>query len=284
MDIHSLKTQLRQMTPEDATRGAALVKKIGWNQTAAIWEQTIRWSGNGSFCLATDDELLATVIVICYGTELAWIGMVVTHPDYQRQGLARQMMKVGLNYAKERGIQTVMLDASQMGYPLYVKLGFQPLYKIEVFEGTATTSGDTNAARVLVKADIPGIIAMDNQLFGIARPEMIRDLADSGQGWVIGDPGNLQGYLITKPSNQSLNIGPWYHQTPEGAGALFKCAIAATQGTNLKVHIPATNIDAKAIVSRYGMAYNRFVTRMILNGEPPGEMEKQYSVAALATG
>ena len=287
MDINSVKTQLRQMTSEDGARGAALVKKIGWSQTAATWEQTIRWSGDGSFCLATDDELLATVIVICYGTELAWIGMVVTHPDYQRQGLARQMMDIGLEYTRKRGIRTVMLDASQMGYPLYVKLGFQPLYKIEVFEGMATPAANSNAthtARELTEADIPGIVDLDTRLFGVPRPTIIRDLVETGQGWVIGESRNIQGYLITKPSNQSLSIGPWYHQSPEGAEALLESAIAATPGTMLKVHIPETNTPAKAIVNRHGLQFSRFVTRMVLSGEPPGQMEQQYSVAALATG
>jgi GNAT superfamily N-acetyltransferase len=287
MDIHSVKTQLRQMTPEDGARGAALVKKIGWSQTAAVWEQTIRWSGDGSFCLATDDELLATVIVICYGTDLAWIGMVVTHPDYQRQGLARQMMDVGLEYARKRGIRTIMLDASQMGYPLYVKLGFQPLYKIEVFEGIATTSGNADAARAsreLTEADIPGVIEMDRRLMGVPRPGMIRDLIESGQGWVMGEPGAIEGYLITKPSNQSVSIGPWYHQHTDGAETLLESAIAATQGTVLKVHTPEANFAAKTIVSHLGLQFNRSVTRMVLGGEVPGEMDRQYSVAALATG
>jgi GNAT superfamily N-acetyltransferase len=287
MDIHSVKTQLRQMTPEDGARGAALVKKIGWSQTAAIWEQTIGWSGDGSFCLATENELLATIIVICYGISLAWIGMVVTHPDYQRQGLARQMMEVGLEYTRKRGIHTVMLDASQMGYPLYVKLGFRPLYKIEVFEGIATNSDNGNtelAARELNEADIPGIIETDIRLFGVARPGMIRDLATSGQSWVMGEPGNIQGYLMTKPGSQSISVGPWYHQNPVGAEALLEKLIAATPGSIFKAHIPETNTEAKAIVSRHGLQFNRFVTRMVLGGEAPGQMEQQYSVAALATG
>jgi GNAT superfamily N-acetyltransferase len=288
MDIHTVKTQLRQMTPNDGARGAALVKKIGWSQTAAIWEQTIGWSGDGSFCLATDDELLATIIVIPYGAELAWIGMVVTHPDYQRQGLARRMMDIGLEFTQKRGIQTVMLDASQMGYPLYVKLGFQSLYKIEVFEGIGTISGNgAGAARVtreLTEADIPGIVEIDTRLFGIARAQMIHDLAVSGRGWVMGEPGNIQGYLVTKPSSQSISIGPWYHPDPEGAEALLESAIAATPDAILKVHTPETNMDAKAIINRHGLQYNRFVTRMILGGKVPGQMAEQYSVAALATG
>jgi hypothetical protein len=52
----------------------------------------------------------------------------------------------------------------------------------------------------------------------------------------------------------------------------------------LKVHLPETNTIAKAIVNRHGLQFNRSVTRMVLSGEPPGQMEQQYSVAALATG
>ncbi len=287
MDINTDKLQLRQMTPEDGERGAELVKKIGWSQSAATWEQTIRWSGDGGFCLTVGDELIATVIVMTYGTDLAWIGMVVTHPDYRRQGLAQRMMEVGLDYAQKRGLSTIMLDASAMGYPLYVKLGFRPLYKIEVFEGEVTTPDHTDLSRgvrTISAADIPGIIDLDARIFGVQRPTMIYDLVQTGQGWVIGDAANIEGYLIAKPSNQSISIGPWYHANPEGAEALFTQAIAASPQVNFKVHIPETNSASKQIASRYGLQYNRSVTRMVLSGKPPGEMNRQYSVAALATG
>lgn len=287
MDISSVKIQLRPMTTADAAAGAELVKKIGWSQTPTTWEQTIRWSNGGSFCLTADDEIIATVIIISYGTKLAWIGMVVTHPDFRRQGLAQRMMEVGLDYARRRGIQTVMLDASSMGFPLYVKLGFQSLYKVDVFEGIANAIDTTrlsNSVRSISAEDLPGIVNLDKQLFGEGRTMMIADLVESGQGWVTGESGNIDGYLIAKPSNQSISIGPWYHENTDGAEALFKCAIAAHPGAHFKVHSPEPNTAARAIIERYGLELNRSVTRMVLGGKPPGTMQLQYSVAALATG
>jgi GNAT superfamily N-acetyltransferase len=50
---------------------------------------------------------------------------VYTRPDYRRQGLARRLMGVVLDWCREHHVSTVILHASSEGRPLYESLGFK---------------------------------------------------------------------------------------------------------------------------------------------------------------
>jgi GNAT superfamily N-acetyltransferase len=275
---------IRVMTAADAPHAATLAAKVGWSHTSETWDRCIRWSGSGSFCIVDGDELVATTTVLTYSQELAWIGMVITHPDYQRRGLARRLMQKALADLQDCGIKRVMLDASQLGYPLYADLGFRPLYKIEVLSGQAVELSSDSIIRDVTPADIDGVVRLDGRLFSLPRPQLIGELAAPGTCWVDGEPGNLQGYVMVSPNRLGFSIGPWYHQTPDGAETLLRRALMAVNGQDVRVNVPEINSNARSIALRCGLTSNRFVTRMILGSDPPGDMGRQYGVASFATG
>jgi GNAT superfamily N-acetyltransferase len=51
---------------------------------------------------------------------------VYTEPEFRRQGLAREVMLLIINWLKEQGLRTVYLHASDGGRPLYESMGFGP--------------------------------------------------------------------------------------------------------------------------------------------------------------
>ena len=57
-----------------------------------------------------------------------WRGNIVnvyTERDFRRQGLARELMKVVMDWCEENGLGTVVLHASAEGKALYESLGFE---------------------------------------------------------------------------------------------------------------------------------------------------------------
>jgi len=58
-------------------------------------------------------------------TERAVILNVYTEPEFRKRGIARQIMLTILAWAKELGLRSVNLHASDEGRPLYEKLGFK---------------------------------------------------------------------------------------------------------------------------------------------------------------
>lgn len=47
-----------------------------------------------------------------------------TRPEYRRQGIARRMLELLIEDAKEKGIGFITLEATPMGRPLYESAGF----------------------------------------------------------------------------------------------------------------------------------------------------------------
>lgn len=91
-------------------------------------------NGDQTTVLAFDGERAVGGATICYITLMptfdhptgkrAHIMNVYTNADYRRRGIARQMMGILLDEAKERGVTYVSLDATESGRPLYNSLGF----------------------------------------------------------------------------------------------------------------------------------------------------------------
>ena len=54
----------------------------------------------------------------------AYIMNMYTAPDYRRQGIAYKTLDMLVKVSKERGINQISLEATEMGRPLYEKYGF----------------------------------------------------------------------------------------------------------------------------------------------------------------
>ena len=78
----------------------------------------------GCLALESSSHLAATTTVICYGCELAWVGMVLTAPEFRRRGSARWLTERVMELVEECGSGTVKLDATEAGNGLYRKFGF----------------------------------------------------------------------------------------------------------------------------------------------------------------
>jgi len=57
---------------------------------------------------------------------------VYTDTAYRRQGIAREMMKIALEWCSQRNIGAVVLHASDDGRELYQQLGFRPTNEMRV--------------------------------------------------------------------------------------------------------------------------------------------------------
>ena len=54
----------------------------------------------------------------------AYIMNMYTNPEYRRKGIAIKTLELLVDDAKKRGIHAISLEATDMGRPLYEKLGF----------------------------------------------------------------------------------------------------------------------------------------------------------------
>ncbi len=279
-----LEPTLRVMTPDEAPAVITLMRKIGWDHPLEQTRQNITWGGEGSFCLAFDTEIVATAIALKYSDRLGWVGLVVSDPAYQRRGFARRLMNHVMHYFGT--VESVMLDASTLGFPLYDNMGFESLYKIDVYTGAAQAFEVSPTIRPMTAEDLPTIVAMDGDVVGVPRPQVINWLLQTGNGYVATASGKITGYTFTRTQLDPLRMVAWNATDAATAESLFQfgSTLAANSGVNLHISIPEPNQAAQEIARRYHLTIDRSVTRMVYGRQPPGHMGDQYGIVAFMTG
>lgn len=275
---------LRVMTPDEAPSVITLMRKIGWMHPLEQVRQNIVWGGQGSFCLAFGDKIVATAIALKYSQRLAWIGVVTSDPEYQRRGFARRLMDHTMEYLS--GVESVMLDASTLGFPIYDKMGFRSLYKVSPYVGTPQHFAPTDSTRPMTADDLPTVIDMDCYIMGLPRPQVIQWLFETGKAYVATDNGKITGYFFERIQDGALRMVAWNAADPTTAETLLNLgsSFATDAGLSLRTSIPEPNTVAREMVERHAMTIERPVTRMVYGGEPPGHMSDQYGIIAFMTG
>jgi ribosomal protein S18 acetylase RimI-like enzyme len=122
---------LRRLRREDISIAAGLSAHAGWNQTEEDWLTLLELSPETCMAMEVDGHLAATTTLILYGRRLAWIGMVLTQTEYRQRGLARTLLANALEHADQMGVETIKLDATDQGKPLYERFGFHREQEIE---------------------------------------------------------------------------------------------------------------------------------------------------------
>jgi ribosomal protein S18 acetylase RimI-like enzyme len=144
IDLHALPTDLHlpiRFTLEPVNDLSTLRSWCGFIEQAVIAEALFAWGQTLGF--APDREIIhflgwldgravATATLVLDGG-VAGIYNVMTVPDVQRRGIGALMTVRPLELARARGYHLGVLQSSQMGYPLYRRLGFEDYCRIGIY-------------------------------------------------------------------------------------------------------------------------------------------------------
>ncbi len=253
---------LRPLTLSDIPAAMALKQAAGWNQTESDWRNLLSLAPESSFGIDCDGELRATTTAICYGRELAWVGMVLTDPAYRGRGLARRLMKHTLDYLRRERINWIKLDATNLGRPVYERLGFCDEGAIERW---VRKPGPVNAHASSTGPFVPDD-ALDREAFGADRSAMLRALgrieaaSTAGAGFAMGRAGSAACYF-----------GPCVARTRDAARNLLVWFLSGHSEESIYWDILAANRDAIELACEFGFERARELVRMSLAGveHPP---------------
>ena len=227
----------------------ALSAAAGWNQTEADWRRLLELEPGGCFGVVAGGRIASSATVITYGRELAWIGMVLTLPDYRGRGFATRLMERCLDYCGEKGVAAVRLDATEMGRPVYARLGFVEEYEVQRRTGLLPPS----PAR-------PPVFdwELDRLAFGADRRRLLERTGWSRPGRVAAYAGPVTALSADEARDILLHCG--------ASGPAFW-------------DVPAANPAALALAGELGF---RPVRRLIRMRRGPAVAERPEFVFALA--
>lgn len=264
------RSEIRSLSPVYLTDALELSRLAGWNQTEADWRRLLALSPDGCFCIEAGGRVVATTTVAVYGCNCAWIGMVLTHPDWRGRGFARRLVGHTLAIARSRGISCIKLDATAQGQGLYESFGFTPEQTVERWE--------RSGVHAFAESVQSYSVVSDEAAYGYSRAELLASLAgasqmDDAESYVLSRPGAIRSYL-----------GPCIAEGPEIARRLLAPILDAVPGHGWFWDLLTENRYAPALASSLGFKPVRRLVRMSVGTNLRGQEQHIYALAGLEFG
>lgn len=229
-----------------------LKQAAGWNQTEADWQAVMAAAPEGCFGMEVDGRVEATATAVAHAG-IGWVGMVLTNPDFRGRGFARALMQRVLAHLEEH-VETVKLDATIMGEPLYRQLGFVGECPIERWAGEVTAGASVQGkyAGPLRHAAIP-----------------IDAVSECAGAWAAGRAGSQNWYF-----------GPCYGTDPHSVELVARNLMAG-RGPAYWDLFP--NHPAAELAAKLGFAPARRLLRMV-RGKAVATPPDVYAIAGFEWG
>jgi GNAT superfamily N-acetyltransferase len=266
----------RKLTIADVPGAMALSTEAGWNQTADDWRMLIKLSPQGCLAIEIDGEIASTATLTCYGIRLAWVGMVLTRIKHRGRGYAMRLLKESLRVADELGVESVKLDATNLGQPLYEKLGFRAEQPV----GRWWRAGHENANPKLTPEPVaPNWQSADQDAFGVDRRALLEKLARRNAPLTIGD-----SYLLTRAGREISYLGPSICDSPVTARKLMEHALQNPSPGGWFWDLMVANKPAVSLAQDLGFEPKRHLLRMVRGKDVRGNECAVYALAGFELG
>ena len=187
---------LRLLVREDLPFADSLRALAGWNQTRADWERFLAAEPEGCFLAEWNGTPAGTATTIVYGQDLAWIGMVLVHPDYRRRGIGRVLLERCIEHLRVRGVRCIKLDATPLGKKVYDDLGFHDEWTLTRWERATvreTCLEPPSSIRSCREVDV--IESLDASAFCGSRRKVLEPLMQHGRSALVSETerGQFEG-------------------------------------------------------------------------------------------
>lgn len=107
----------------------------GWDDLEVHFAYNLQ----AAFCVpvkAVIDEQLAGLGNIIYNADTAWLAQIVVHPGFRNRGIGKAITGALLDLIDRQRYATVLLDATDLGFPVYHSYGFEVVSHHMHFMGT----------------------------------------------------------------------------------------------------------------------------------------------------
>jgi predicted N-acetyltransferase YhbS len=278
-----LGVSLREMTTEDIPAGLQLCRASRWNQVARDWEQFLRLEPHGAAVAVRDGRVIGSVATLRFSQRFAWIAMVLVDPAERGHGIGRALLLHGLSRLNDT---VARLDATPAGEVLYRKLEFEEEYRLTRFQRPPGAL-DEPALRQrgtpvspLGAEDWPAVFALDTQVFGADRKDMLTWLAEGAPeyAWVSLSTRGIDGFLLGRHGHHFEHLGPVIARDGETARRLVAACVARYRDRGFILDAPDQQTAWQTFLQEAGFVVQRPFIRMFRGDHRhPGLPERLFA-------
>jgi GNAT superfamily N-acetyltransferase len=255
--------------------------------------------GGEVFVAAVDGGLLGASACAQFGAT-GWVGGVAVVPEARGAGLGRALTEIAVARLRDRGVRTVQLFATDMGRPIYERLGFisegswitvrgpwrslrsgRPGDPAALAPGMAPRPGRyPPRVRAAGGEDLVPALAVDRAATGEDRTALLSSLWP-GNALVAEAVGEIRGYHLPSPWRSG---GAVVAADLEAGLALLEASGRRLNGRDVALTLPEANLPAVRAVEANGQRERSRSTRMRLGPPVPWRPRAMFSAFNLFWG
>ncbi len=147
------------------------------------------------FVLVLDEKVIGTGNVFIRGS-VGWLAHIIVDEKYRGRGLGSEMTTFLVNFLKELKCETMLLIATELGEPVYRKVGFRKLSDYYRFDTTESEEFKLSPEiQRLSEENIQEVCELDAIINGENRAHLISTYVEGGYGCFDTD-GELTGFYL----------------------------------------------------------------------------------------
>jgi GNAT superfamily N-acetyltransferase len=148
-----------------------------------------------AFVMIQDEKIIGTGNVFLKAS-IGWLANIIVDEKYRGKGLGFKMTTFLVEFLKSKGCETQLLIATELGEPVYQKVGFRKFTDYQSFETeTDYDLNSTNSIRGLEHSDLKNIYELDREANGENRTHFIDKYYETGLGY-FNDENELLGVYL----------------------------------------------------------------------------------------
>jgi GNAT superfamily N-acetyltransferase len=278
---------IRCMRLEDIPAAMLLKHSAGWNQTEQDWANILALEPEGCWVYEAEGKVAGSTTAVCYGQDLAWIGMVLVSPAFRGRGFGRALMEHALRFLEQRRVRVVRLDATDMGRPLYEKLGFRDECAVERWTAAAVEKpGSQHPLDSGSLESVAEVAGLDRTAFGADRSAVLARLLACFPAERLRA---RNAFAMARPGSTAHFIGPCVAADAATARGLLETLLSRHIGEGVFWDILPENEEAVRMAVEFGFQRRRRLMRMVLGDEEfcnatSGDAALQFATAGFEYG
>jgi GNAT superfamily N-acetyltransferase len=258
----------------------------GWNPGLHDAAAFFAADPDGFLGLFVDDELVVTASIVRYDASFAFAGCYICRPDRRGEGLGLTLSETAL---ARSDAATIGLDGVLEQVPNYERLGFVSAYRNVRYGGEPDIRATPDApVRTLGAADLPSITRFEEAgaVFPWERRAFLERwlTAPGSVGRALGQPGEVRGYGVIRPSRSGHRIGPLFCETRADAEQLVASLVGAVGGGLVFLDVPAPNPRAESLALDLGLQPSFETARMYRGPEPGLALDHVFGITTFELG
>ncbi len=223
--------RIRAMETGDIDFATALTHQAGWaSESLDVFRAFLAHDATAGFIAEAGGEKAGVCIATKYAAN-GFIGELVVSRHLRLLGIGQLLFQKALDHLLATGVERMFLDGDLNAVSYYEKMGFRKLCRSLRFRGKF--KGKKHSHIHPLRADeLDRLCALDRELFGDDRGFFLRWRAEKYPRLCLVSErqGRINGWIMARPGDGVLAVGPWVALEPADAAPLLE-HLASEHGT-----------------------------------------------------